>query len=97
MWKSIAGLWIINVILVCAPFFGFGLWYNENAPGKCARFRDGRDPIDRAYAFLFFTFGKLRPCCWLIQAVIPKEQLINATIGLLQVCIGFYLPSNHAV
>ena len=60
MWKSIAGLWIINVILVCAPFFGFGLWYNENAPGKCARFRDGRDPIDRAYAFLFFTFGKLK-------------------------------------
>lgn len=62
-------LWGHVLILVCLPFTGFGL-YMKN--GTCQRYRDAKEPIDIAYAFLFFTFGALLCLCivWCNLAVV---------------------------
>ncbi|XP_064095642.1 uncharacterized protein LOC135207744 isoform X1 [Macrobrachium nipponense] len=58
--RSVIGLWVFNLMLVCAPFVGFGLWYDvdsDKGVTACVRYRHGITPVDRAYAFLVFAFG----------------------------------------
>lgn len=58
--RCILLLWIIALSLTFLPFFGFGLYQVASEKGtKCARYRDATDPIDIAYAYLWFTFGKI--------------------------------------
>ncbi|XP_063587994.1 prostaglandin D2 receptor-like [Penaeus indicus] len=65
--RSIVGLWAFNLLLVFAPFFGFGLWYDENAEGltPCVRYRFGTSVVDRSYAYLVFAFGMIM-CCVIV-------------------------------
>lgn len=51
MWGSCAAL-------TFAPVFGFGIFCDVNAK-KCERYRDATQPVDVAYAFLFFFVGEL--------------------------------------
>ncbi|XP_054709344.1 prostaglandin E2 receptor EP3 subtype-like [Uloborus diversus] len=63
--RAIFSLWLTALLLVCLPFFGFGLYYEEfpegTSPGvhHCTRYRQGQDPGDVAYAFLMFSVGNL--------------------------------------
>lgn len=57
--KTLIGFGIFAVLLCVAPLGGFGVYFDE-ATNSCVRYRDGRDPIDVAYAFTFFSFGKLQ-------------------------------------
>ncbi|RXG55266.1 Rhodopsin, GQ-coupled [Armadillidium vulgare] len=59
----IYGLWILNVILVCAPFVGFGLWFDESRFQKpCIRYRYGTTILDRTYAHVVFMFDIYTSC-----------------------------------
>ncbi|XP_076060573.1 prostaglandin E2 receptor EP3 subtype [Oratosquilla oratoria] len=57
--RSILVLWGLNALLICCPFVGFGLWYDERAVGPmpCVRYRNGTSLVDRIYAYVFFAFG----------------------------------------
>ncbi|XP_069160133.1 prostaglandin E2 receptor EP2 subtype isoform X2 [Procambarus clarkii] len=57
--RAILGLWTFNLVVVCAPFAGFGLWYDESFPTPCVRYRLATTPLDRAYAYLVFAYGML--------------------------------------
>ncbi|XP_035208835.1 prostaglandin E2 receptor EP3 subtype-like isoform X2 [Stegodyphus dumicola] len=61
--RAIFSLWIVALFLVCLPFTGFGVYYDDRPPGsgiyRCTRYRTAREPSDVAYAFLMFTFGCL--------------------------------------
>ncbi|GIY98885.1 g_PROTEIN_RECEP_F1_2 domain-containing protein [Caerostris extrusa] len=61
--RAIFSLWMIALFLVCLPFTGFGIYYEETVPGsgifRCTRYRSAREPTDVAYAFLMFAFGCL--------------------------------------
>ncbi|XP_014297216.1 rhodopsin, GQ-coupled [Microplitis demolitor] len=46
--------WIAALTLTSLPLFGFGLWYDN---GQCARYREAKQPVDIAYAYLSFFFG----------------------------------------
>lgn len=54
--KTLIGFCIFAALLSVAPLTGFGAYFNETT-NACVRYRDGRDPIDVAYAFTFFSFG----------------------------------------
>lgn len=58
--KTLLGFGIFALLLSVAPLAGFGIYFDEEA-NTCQRYRDGRKPIDVAYAFTFFSFGK--PSC----------------------------------
>ncbi|XP_025415020.1 prostaglandin E2 receptor EP4 subtype [Sipha flava] len=49
-------LWLTVLCLVCAPFFGFGIYWNDNLK-KCSRIRDAKESLDVIYAYVFFSFG----------------------------------------
>ncbi|XP_050714804.1 uncharacterized protein LOC126997635 isoform X2 [Eriocheir sinensis] len=57
--RTILVLWVITLLLVCAPFFGFGLWYNENLTPHCVRYRFGTELVDRVYAYVIFAYGMI--------------------------------------
>ncbi|KAG8200530.1 hypothetical protein JTE90_000604 [Oedothorax gibbosus] len=61
--RAIFSLWLIALFLVCLPFTGFGVYFEEKEPGSdifaCTRYRSGKEPTDVAYAFLMFCFGSL--------------------------------------
>ncbi|XP_069987384.1 prostaglandin D2 receptor-like [Penaeus vannamei] len=65
--RSVVGLWALNLLLMSAPFFGFGLWYDEHAKGftPCVRYRDATTAVDRAYAYLVFAYGMIM-CCIIV-------------------------------
>lgn len=50
--------WASCAALTFAPVFGFGI-FCDSAAKKCPRYRDATEPVDIAYAFLFFFVGKL--------------------------------------
>jgi prostaglandin E receptor 4 len=50
-------MWTSCAALTFAPVFGFGIFCDKNAK-KCERYRDGTQPVDVAYAFLFFFVGE---------------------------------------
>lgn len=56
--RTILILWVVTLLLVCAPFLGFGLWYDENLTRHCVRYRFGTELVDRVYAYVIFTYGK---------------------------------------
>ncbi|KAG0711392.1 Cannabinoid receptor type 1B [Chionoecetes opilio] len=55
--RSILILWLVTLLLVCLPFLGFGLWYDEDLTPSCVRYRYGTDLVDRVYAYVIFTYG----------------------------------------
>ncbi|XP_042210366.1 uncharacterized protein LOC121858208 isoform X2 [Homarus americanus] len=55
--RSILGLWTFNLLVVCAPFAGFGLWYDESFTPPCVRYRLAKSVLDRTYAYLVFAYG----------------------------------------
>lgn len=54
----IFGLWTAVVILVSLPLFGFGLYWGPC--NTCKRYKDAETAKDIAYAYLYFSFGKLK-------------------------------------
>jgi hypothetical protein len=52
--RAIFCLWFAVLVLVCLPFAGFGLYYDNG----CVRYRDATKTVDIAYAYLFFVFGE---------------------------------------
>jgi prostaglandin E receptor 4 len=49
--------WTSCAALTFAPVFGFGIFCDYHAK-KCSRYRDATEPVDIAYAFLFFLVGE---------------------------------------
>lgn len=47
--------WCTGAIVTYLPLLNFGTYAEEN--GKCTRYRLAKLPKDKAYAYLFFTFG----------------------------------------
>ncbi|XP_069689810.1 alpha-1A adrenergic receptor [Periplaneta americana] len=58
--RTIFCLWIGVFVLVCLPFFGFGLYFEK---GTCMRYKEAKRRVDVAYAYLFFFFGTLLCVC----------------------------------
>lgn len=56
--RYIFGLWTTAIILVCLPFFGFGIYF-DHSTDKCVRYRRATLPKDIAYAYLYFATGLL--------------------------------------
>lgn len=55
--KTLIGFSVLAALLSIGPLAGFGVYFSEET-NTCLRYRDGRDPIDVAYAFTFFSFGE---------------------------------------
>lgn len=55
--RAIFSMWSCVLFLVMLPLFGFGLYYD---PVKriCVRYPHATEPVDIAYAYVYFTFGK---------------------------------------
>ncbi|VVC45064.1 GPCR, rhodopsin-like, 7TM,G protein-coupled receptor, rhodopsin-like [Cinara cedri] len=49
-------LWLGVLCLVCAPFFGFGLYWDSDK-SQCIRYRNAKKPLDVLYAYLYFSYG----------------------------------------
>ncbi|XP_060839313.1 prostaglandin D2 receptor-like isoform X1 [Rhopalosiphum padi] len=49
-------LWLGVLCLVCAPYFGFGLYWDEKS-STCVRYRNAKKPLDVLYAYLYFGHG----------------------------------------
>lgn len=60
--RAIFSLWAGVLVLVCLPFFGFGLYF-EKSKSACVRYRMAILPKDVAYAYLFLAFGTLLCVC----------------------------------
>uniref|UniRef100_A0A182PGT1 G-protein coupled receptors family 1 profile domain-containing protein n=1 Tax=Anopheles epiroticus TaxID=199890 RepID=A0A182PGT1_9DIPT len=56
--KSIFILWGIGAFITFLPLFGFGVYFDERKQA-CVRYRSATEPIDVAYAYLFFAVGTL--------------------------------------
>ncbi|XP_040157318.1 prostaglandin E2 receptor EP4 subtype [Anopheles arabiensis] len=56
--KSIFILWGIGAFITFLPLFGFGVYFDERKQ-TCVRYRSATEPIDVAYAYLFFAVGTL--------------------------------------
>lgn len=50
-------MWTSCAVLSFAPVFGFGIFCDVNSK-RCRRYRDAEEPLDVAYAFIFFFIGK---------------------------------------
>lgn len=54
--RLILMMWTSCALLTFAPAFGVGIFCDVNAK-KCERYRDAEEPLDVAYAFIFFFVG----------------------------------------
>ncbi|XP_014249082.1 rhodopsin, GQ-coupled [Cimex lectularius] len=72
--KSLLILWAINLLIVCSPLFGFGLYF-EN--GRCVRYKMAVRTLDRVYALVYFSFGFLL-CCSLILCNLSVMKNLSA-------------------
>ncbi|XP_015910136.1 prostaglandin E2 receptor EP3 subtype-like isoform X2 [Parasteatoda tepidariorum] len=67
--RAIFTLWMIALFLVCLPFTGFGLYYDESTSitgrSRCKRYRSASELSDIVYAFVVFAFG-----CWLCLVIV---------------------------
>ena len=51
-------MWSLNALLVYAPFFRLGIWFDEEQQERpCIRYREGKSLLDRIYAHMIFAFG----------------------------------------
>lgn len=55
--KAILILWASAFMLVLMPFVGFGLYFDTKSK-CCMRYRLATKPVDVAYAYVFFAYGK---------------------------------------
>uniref|UniRef100_A0A0A9W3D8 Prostaglandin E2 receptor EP4 subtype n=1 Tax=Lygus hesperus TaxID=30085 RepID=A0A0A9W3D8_LYGHE len=72
--KAIFTLWATDFVLVCLPFFGFGLYFTPKT-SRCARYKQAKTPIDIAYAYLYFAFGTLLCLCLVLCNVAVMRSL----------------------
>uniref|UniRef100_A0AAG5CPP6 G-protein coupled receptors family 1 profile domain-containing protein n=1 Tax=Anopheles atroparvus TaxID=41427 RepID=A0AAG5CPP6_ANOAO len=56
--KSIFILWTIGAVITFLPLFGFGAYFDIGRK-TCVRYKDATEPLDVAYAYLFFSIGTL--------------------------------------
>ncbi|XP_058059725.1 prostaglandin E2 receptor EP4 subtype [Anopheles bellator] len=56
--KSIFILWTIGAFITFLPLFGFGIYFDERKKA-CARYKSATEPMDVAYAYIFFSVGIL--------------------------------------
>ncbi|ETN57974.1 hypothetical protein AND_010435 [Anopheles darlingi] len=54
--KSIFILWTIGAFITFLPLFGFGIYFDEKKKA-CVRYKSATEPMDVAYAYLFFSVG----------------------------------------
>ncbi|XP_035773085.1 prostaglandin E2 receptor EP4 subtype-like [Anopheles albimanus] len=54
--KSIFILWTIGAFITFLPLFGFGIYFDEKKQ-TCVRYKSATEPMDIAYAYLFFSVG----------------------------------------
>ncbi|XP_014204582.1 prostaglandin E2 receptor EP2 subtype [Copidosoma floridanum] len=53
-------LWLVALTLTFLPFVGFGVYQEMTNEGLvCVRYRDAHEPIDVAYAYVWFFFGSV--------------------------------------
>ncbi|CAL4065628.1 unnamed protein product [Meganyctiphanes norvegica] len=61
--RAILCLWLGNLLYVCAPFLGFGLWYDSQLEKPCVPYKYGTSTLDRTYAYGWFVFGMVMCLC----------------------------------
>lgn len=59
-------LWLLNLLVVCMPFAGFGAYYDDRT-NTCVRYKNATLPKDVAYAYLYMTFGALLCSCLVVS------------------------------
>lgn len=70
-------MWTSCALITFAPAFGFGIFCDEKAK-KCERYRDAKEPLDVAYAFLCFLVGSLSfsfKVSFYIEAIFRSQEL----------------------
>lgn len=90
--RLILMMWASCAAFTFAPVFGFGLFCDVNAK-KCERYRDATQPVDVAYAFLFFLVGELPSFAF--SHTITSNYCNFRTAGTL-LCI-FMILCNYSV
>jgi hypothetical protein len=43
--------------LACAPFFGFGIYWDEDS-STCVRYRHAKKTLDVMYVYVYFSVGE---------------------------------------
>ena len=74
--RTILILWVVTLMLVCGPFVGFGLWYDESLTPHCVRYRFGTELVDRIYAYVIFAYGTALRCILFIS---PSLYLMQSS------------------
>lgn len=74
-------VWLGVLCLVCAPFCGFGLYWDEKQM-KCSRYRDAKKTWDVIYAYLFLSYGK---------------YLEGSPTNYIHLLTGRYLPKTYQI
>ncbi|KAF0757932.1 prostaglandin D2 receptor-like [Aphis craccivora] len=82
-------LWLGEFCLVCAPIFGFGLYWDEKL-SLCVRYRYAKKPLDVLYAYLYFCHGVFL-CSTIVytnlavmKALCMKDSLQNKHNGTMR-------------
>lgn len=55
--KMMFTLWFGVLCMACAPFFGFGIYWDEES-STCVRYRHAKKTLDVMYVYVYFSFGK---------------------------------------
>ncbi|XP_073979363.1 prostaglandin E2 receptor EP3 subtype isoform X2 [Rhodnius prolixus] len=78
--KGIVSLWLVDLLIVCLPFFGFGSYYDRTR-AACIRYKFAEHPADRAYAYLYLSFGLLL-CACLVTCNLAVMRVLLSPVNL---------------
>ncbi|KAL1138673.1 hypothetical protein AAG570_008735 [Ranatra chinensis] len=81
--RSIMVLWLMVLVVVCLPFVGFGLYYDEKC-GRCKRYKLATKPLDKAYAYVYMAFGILLCLCLVVCNVAVMKALVLTKQSMLK-------------
>ncbi|XP_025199103.1 prostaglandin E2 receptor EP4 subtype-like [Melanaphis sacchari] len=92
-------LWLGVLCLVCAPYFGFGLYWDDKS-STCVRYRNAKKPLDVLYAYLYFGHGVF--LCFAIvytnlavmKALCMKDSPHNHSVLMRRISRGSSLTCN---
>ncbi|XP_025414807.1 melanopsin-like [Sipha flava] len=73
--KTMFALWFGVLCLACAPFFGFGIYWDEDS-STCVRYRHAKKTLDVMYVYVYFSVGLLQ-CLSTLYMNFKVMRLLN--------------------